>query len=1412
MKKRLVSALLLALLPFVRADVQRIPGAWVLENPALKVTVSEEAAHLTVLDKASGVLWAQEDPAKQGANQDQGRARRAAAPITIDGNPEEWKSIPHAEYIWLPWMGDNGEANCSGGAKLMWDDQNLYLYIRVRDDKVAFGGESTQQWWESDSVEFWVDSVQVGLHLAPTGKEVAVNSKGEAFADTQVGLRLITEDKLPGYELEIAMPLRYFPVLANAVPGVRFSFAIGINDADPAPDAPVKRDRQSYWPRTWVHSAPATFSVIALADAEGTVPERTKENDRSANAVGGTIADMRAGPAPNSLEFGYRVRRGQIQELPLQVTLQLVGDQPFLDVTLACPTGKELPLKPMSYPAALYPVQPETYFLGVANYANGSYLPVGDKFCRREFCGGGGGDLPFVTVTNGTSGLLAILLTPWDGAIAMQTRSDDADQLAFPGFRWHPEKGLWGPTRQGRLAFFATGGHVTACKIYRDLAKEQGLVRTFTEKAVKKPNVRKLFGAVNWWGGNASFAREALAVGMKHGLLNGRPNPEDMADLEARGWLVGEYDNYEDINDGEIGRASAPVKDHAVVMANGEFMTAWITRDKDMNPIHTYMKQCTAMMTKSARIVIPKVLEVYPYNTRFLDVTTATGLKECYSPTHPVTRTQDQAYREELCAYVGDELGLVAGGEHGRYYDVRFLDYHEGMMGGGNYSWPAGYLRDVTSREEISENYLKYGSDPANRVPLFELVFHDCVVDYWYWGATNDYLHQVAPEITDRKTAMNVLYGTPPMMWVNQHGLRWSVPEERQLMIDIYRQVCKLHEVIADQEMMSHEYLSPDRKVQRSTFADGTVCTVNFSDEAYALTAAGRTFSLGTNDFYVKGPKVEQWRVRTGGANDEREVYIRTADFLLAEQPAGKLAQTGLTATGKVCVQRNEDGAVIELQPGSSLDLDLAAWEPAWAGQSAAVLVLDREGQPSARAAAVANGRVQLTALAEVTRYAVLVGAPANQPDVVAALTLAAAGQPVDPAQPLPQAATLTASVQLRNLGLAAAAKVPVTVHLDGPAGPVLLEQVVPTLAAGQTVTLTAAMPVGKADGNRRIVVALGDGFTQTGPKEASARFFAAVDRERFPIRETLAVPVPAGDAVGMPVEIPFVLPEKADPANLRVLFPTDAATPAQFEPNQPNGREGVLVFVLPAGLLAGEVKAELLALPMGDTSVYPPTSRFTVAPDGSRLVFDTYSAVLSQGTLSDIAVPQPDGSKYLVTKCIIESSKETGWSDENGELTDFALVQSGPVRAVFRMAKTLRGDYKLSRTFLFYGDRCELVSTCLPHRGLLTRTMYAADGTAFNELGGPVVMDGKGDNEDFGFKGNSPQWFAAYAPQYRSACFALTPAAGFTYWDSGAFRGQIGLGTALDTERRVYVWGPGTDNVDFARKLWEAYAPQVQK
>jgi hypothetical protein len=1394
------------------AGVRRNGDVWELENRALKVSVDAATARMTVLDKASGTLWQQEDPAAVSLNRDSVTARRVPGTVRIDGTPGEWDGVPHDEYVWLPWMGEHGERNCSAGAKVMWDEHMLYLYVRVRDDRVAFGGEATAEWWESDSVEFWVDSVQVGLHLAPAGEECAVNGRGEVYAGSRVGVRLIPEDPLPGYELEAAVPIEHFPVLKDPAPGVRFSFAIGMNDADPEPGAPVKRLRQSYYPSTWIHSVPATFAVAVLADREGGAGTGSPDSDRSAGRAGGLPGDMRPGPVPDSLVYDLVMRRGQLRELPLRITLELQGDTPALGVILECTAGPERPMKSFDYPAALYPPAPETFFTGVADYTDGRYLPADDPHCRNALFVVGGGDLPFVLSTDGARGTLTVLLTPWDAAVRMQTRAGDERGHGFPGFHWMPQKGTWGGTRRGRLAFYARGGHVAACRIYRGIAADQGLVRTLAEKAKAKPDVRRLFGAVNWWGATGlSFVREATAAGMTRGLLNGRPNPKDMREIVDRGWLVGEYDNYEDIDDAEtIARGRAPAKEHAVVKADGELMTAWIVRDADMNPVHTHLKQCTAMMTVCARAVIPGILETHPYNARFLDVTTACPLAECWSPLHPVTRSEDVRCRQDLLAYVGDELGLVAGGEHGRFWDVPYLDYHEGMMGGAMYGWPAGYLHEVESRDELGEGYLRYGIDPANRAPLFELVFHDCVVNHWYWGDCNDYLHRVAPEITDRKTAMNVLYGTPPMMWAHSHGLRWQVPEERRKMLEIYRNVCKLHEQIADKQMLSHEFVTPDRRVQRSSFSDGTVCLVNFGEEPY--TVRGNTGSrpdavLRRNDFLVTGPRIEQWRLTT---DTGLETYIRTETCLFADLGGRSDSLPGVSGTGGLWATVTAPGRVrVSLDPGARATLDPGGWNPAWKGAPVAVFELDAAGRPGQRLPAPAAGGLHLSAPGHTAQaFMVVLGDAARAPDAsLADLLIRVAGEPLDPVRAPGPDSVLDITAEVANAGLTPARDLTVSLHLDRADGPPIATRQIPMLSAGATAAVRAEWPAARADGPRRVVAVLGvpEGAHQSGRLQREAAFTGPFRPEAFRRCRPLTLTVPPG-AAGLPGEQPFALGD-ADPGNLRVRFANGTVVPAQFEPGSGDRDRGTLVFVIPPGLPAGTHRAAVFAALPGPDGALPLTGTSEVTPDGTRLRFGTYSAAIVNGTLGGIAVRQAGGGEKIVASRIIVSCEETRWTLEDGDVETFALTADGPVRTVFRCTKRVSDRFVLQREWRFYADRFEVRTSCDPPISALTCAFFTVDAHATHENGGRAEMDGRGEVEGFGFEG-TPQWYALFADDWNAACIALSPAAGLVYWDSGSDRGQVSLDTAGGVEeRRVFIWGPGAGDDSFARTAAAAYA-----
>jgi hypothetical protein len=160
-------------------------------------------------------------------------------------------------------------------------------------------------------------------------------------------------------------------------------------------------------------------------------------------------------------------------------------------------------------------------------------------------------------------------------------------------------------------------------------------------------------------------------------------------------------------------------------------------------------------------------------------------------------------------------------------------------------------------------NYAKWGIGAEYRVPLWELVFHDCVISTWYWGDSSDFLLQAAPEVTARKDAFNILYGTIPLLWANKEG---SWQKDRDMFLRTYRNTCKLHEVIAGTEMLSHEFLTRDRQVQRTRFSDGTEVVVNFGRTPYAAVSGGRTFQLPENGWVARGLKIDQSRTIENGA------------------------------------------------------------------------------------------------------------------------------------------------------------------------------------------------------------------------------------------------------------------------------------------------------------------------------------------------------------------------------------------------------------------------------------------------------------------------------------------------------------------------------------------------------------------
>ena len=128
----------------------------------------------------------------------------------------------------------------------------------------------------------------------------------------------------------------------------------------------------------------------------------------------------------------------------------------------------------------------------------------------------------------------------------------------------------------------------------------------------------------------------------------------------------------------------------------------------------------------------------------------------------------------------------------------------------------------------MPERVAKFQTGHYYRLPLWELVYHDCVVAQWYWGDYNNKL----PSLWDRRDLFNALYGTPPMFMFR--SAFWK--ENRDRFVQSYRTAATVARATGYSEMLSHRWLTDDHAVQQTRFANGVAVTVNFGEGPYRMT------------------------------------------------------------------------------------------------------------------------------------------------------------------------------------------------------------------------------------------------------------------------------------------------------------------------------------------------------------------------------------------------------------------------------------------------------------------------------------------------------------------------------------------------------------------------------------------------
>lgn len=558
---------------------------------------------------------------------------------------------------------------------------------------------------------------------------------------------------------------------------------------------------------------------------------------------------------PNGVDFELLDARNM---LTFHAVLKLEDAAPELVVQLKADKNAPHP-EPLFYP---YPFSSRTTDRIILPINEGISFPATDNppsVASIHTFGGHGLCMAFWGVVNDTidanegDGYMGIIETPDDSVILVESRPADSQDLSTENADvkalsitqvWHGAKKLFSYDRTLRLVFFDKGGHVAFCKRYRKYADKIGLLVDFDEKIRRNPNLAEgidlLVGAANIWTWDADKLEKIhklQEMGFDRILWSGGGSAEEIKEMnELKGVLTSTYDIYQDIMDParypEVSWIhgswipEAWPQDIVWDSPDGTWTKGWEVDAKDPSkPRIPCGVLCDLKAPSYAKKRIAALLKTTPYRCQFIDTTVASQWRECWNPDHPMTRTESKNARMELLALFGRRFNLVCGSETGIDASVPYCDYYEGMMSLGPYRCPDSGRYMDRIWQEVPELVEKYQLGETFRLPLFELVYHGCVVSYWYWGDYNNKF----PALWLKRDLFNALYGVPPMYLFKGEFL----DENRERFIESYKIAEPVSRLTGRVEMTDHQILTQDRKVQKTMFANGISVVVNFSDVDY---------------------------------------------------------------------------------------------------------------------------------------------------------------------------------------------------------------------------------------------------------------------------------------------------------------------------------------------------------------------------------------------------------------------------------------------------------------------------------------------------------------------------------------------------------------------------------------------------
>ncbi|EHY0930001.1 glycoside hydrolase [Vibrio parahaemolyticus] len=320
-----------------------------------------------------------------------------------------------------------------------------------------------------------------------------------------------------------------------------------------------------------------------------------------------------------------------------------------------------------------------------------------------------------------------------------------------------------------------------------------------------------------------------------------QPNAVELA--KQSGYLVGTYDSYNtaipaQLNDSWLtAQLPDPIrKTCAIEQADGSLKKGFRGNGFYLNPnCHLdYVKQRAK-----------DIMNFGHFNSLFLDVDATAMAREDYSDN--TSESQMLSAYSNRMQWLSEQPSLVLGSEDGNSLTTKGIAFAHGLETVG-FGWTDKEMKQDRQSPyflgrwypdhkpdfffkpaKVKEPYKSLLFSPQYRVPLYQAVFHDEVINTHHW-------HSDSLKFTNVKTNRDLtamLYNTPAMVHLTRDEALKSTSPRLKALKHYQDGFEPIHEQLWDKALIDFSWLNNNGTVQQTTFSDGSKIIANFSDQAF---------------------------------------------------------------------------------------------------------------------------------------------------------------------------------------------------------------------------------------------------------------------------------------------------------------------------------------------------------------------------------------------------------------------------------------------------------------------------------------------------------------------------------------------------------------------------------------------------